>query len=184
MGQAVLLTGCSGSGKSTLLAEMARRGWQVVPEPGRRVIGAARKRGGDALPWRDMAAFLRACDACAATDLAATATVTRLCDRGRLDARLGLARLGEADEPGPEILDGYAATIVLSDPWPELFARDADRRHEFDAALAEYEHIARWLARHAVHVLRLPRAPATVRADWWEAALAADGALGSSSAVA
>ena len=34
----VIISGCSGGGKSTLLAELARRGYRVVEEPGRRIV--------------------------------------------------------------------------------------------------------------------------------------------------
>jgi len=34
----VIISGCSGGGKSTLLAELGRRGYAVVEEPGRRIV--------------------------------------------------------------------------------------------------------------------------------------------------
>jgi predicted ATPase len=34
----VVISGCSGGGKSTLLAELARRGYRTVEEPGRRIV--------------------------------------------------------------------------------------------------------------------------------------------------
>ena len=50
----VVISGCSGGGKSTLLAELARRGYAVVEEPGRRIIVDETLR-----PEADMEAFLR-----------------------------------------------------------------------------------------------------------------------------
>ncbi|SEI08083.1 AAA domain-containing protein [Rhizobium tibeticum] len=38
MGKFVILSGCSGGGKSTLLAELAKRGFAVAEEPGRRIV--------------------------------------------------------------------------------------------------------------------------------------------------
>ena len=38
MDRFIILSGCSGGGKSTLLAELARRGFATVEEPGRRIV--------------------------------------------------------------------------------------------------------------------------------------------------
>jgi predicted ATPase len=59
----VVISGCSGGGKSTLLAELARRGYGVVEEPGRRIIVNEGLR-----PEVDMEAFLRRCFALACVD--------------------------------------------------------------------------------------------------------------------
>lgn len=53
----VVLSGCSGGGKSTLLSALGRRGWVVVPEPGRRIVEEEQRGDGRALPWVDLAAF-------------------------------------------------------------------------------------------------------------------------------
>ena len=38
MDRFVVISGCSGGGKSTLLAELGRRGYAVVEEPGLRIV--------------------------------------------------------------------------------------------------------------------------------------------------
>ncbi|WP_410012764.1 AAA family ATPase [Sodalis sp. C49] len=38
MNRLIVISGCSGGGKSTLLAELKRRGYTVVEEPGRHGI--------------------------------------------------------------------------------------------------------------------------------------------------
>ncbi len=65
----VVISGCSGGGKSTLLGELRRRGHATVAEPGRRIIAEQIRQGGNALPWTDMAAFLREALSVAAMDL-------------------------------------------------------------------------------------------------------------------
>src|SRR5437660_7991539 len=55
----VTISGCSSGGKSTLLAELRRRGFATIDEPGRRIVAEELKRGGTALPWVDAVAFLR-----------------------------------------------------------------------------------------------------------------------------
>jgi predicted ATPase len=55
----VTISGCSSGGKSTLLAELRRRGFATIDEPGRRIVAEELKRGGTALPWVDGVAFLQ-----------------------------------------------------------------------------------------------------------------------------
>jgi predicted ATPase len=44
--QFVVISGCSGGGKSTLIAELGRRGYPVVEEPGRRIVKEELASGG------------------------------------------------------------------------------------------------------------------------------------------
>src|SRR5262249_56064719 len=55
----VTISGCSSGGKSTLLAELRRRGFATIDEPGRRIVAEELKRCGRALPWVDGVAFAR-----------------------------------------------------------------------------------------------------------------------------
>lgn len=55
----VLITGCSGGGKSSLLSGLKGRGYNVVEEPGRRIVEEEKAGAGAALPWVDLAAFAR-----------------------------------------------------------------------------------------------------------------------------
>jgi predicted ATPase len=53
MNRLVVISGCSGGGKSTLLAELGRRRYAVVEEPGRRIVKTEIHSNGTALPWID-----------------------------------------------------------------------------------------------------------------------------------
>ena len=55
----VLISGCSGGGKSTLLAELGRRHYAIVEEPGRRIIRQELVGEGVALPWVNATVFAR-----------------------------------------------------------------------------------------------------------------------------
>jgi predicted ATPase len=66
----VVISGCSSGGKSTLLAELGRRGYTVVEEPGRRIVKGELAGDGLALPWVDATAFLRRAVAMALADRA------------------------------------------------------------------------------------------------------------------
>lgn len=172
----IVVSGCSGGGKSTLLAEMARRGWAVVEEPGRRVVDAERAAGGRALPWVDIAAFAHRCAELAIADFDAAGPGVTFFDRSLIDAVAGLER--ETGAAPPALLEAletrrYAPTVVLAPPWPALFHTDDARRHGFEEAMFEYRHLLTRCPQAGYAVAHLPRGPVADRADWLEAQAAA-----------
>ena len=177
MGTPVLLTGCSGGGKSTLLAEMARRGWSVRAEPGRRVVEDEMTSGGTATPWTDIAAFEDRCIALALADhLSALQNPGPvLCDRGLVDALCNRARRQPLTAAEHALLHRvrYAETVIFAPPWPALFQPDEARRHGLAEAVAEAEALQAFLPEIGYRVATLPRAPVGDRAAWLEARLAA-----------
>lgn len=167
----ILITGCSGAGKSTLLAELARRGWATVPEPGRRVIAAERAAGGDGLPWVNLERFARLCRDMAIADWHAAGQGVTFFDRGIPDAALALRRMGHGDDDALRRYP-YHPCVLLAEPWPALFAADADRRHDPAAALEEYHAIAAALPTLDYRPALLPQIDVPARADWVESRLA------------
>ena len=165
----ILISGCSGGGKSTLLDELQDRGHRVVSEPGRRVVTQVLAEGGSALPWQDMRGFAEAALALAKADLAAAATTSDrvFFDRGIIDAAAALAR-----ETGADITrwlpdtPPYAETVFLTPPWPEIYRSDAERRHSFDDAVAEYDRLKAVFATLGYAVVDLPKTPVSKRADF------------------
>src|SRR4029077_19866466 len=88
MDRFVVISGCSSGGKSTLIAELGRRGYAVVDEPGRRIVKEELARGGSALPWVDGVAFARRAMEIALADRAAAGSLDGwvFSDRGLIDA--------------------------------------------------------------------------------------------------
>lgn len=163
----VVISGCSGSGKSTLLEVLARRGHAVVPEAGRRVVQQELAAGGKALPWVDLGMFLQQVLALAVDDFMAHRHAPHLVffDRSVVDAVAGLEHLGIA--AGMAAVDcRYHATVFLSPPWPEIYVADAERRHDFATAKAEYERLCAVYPRLGYRVVTLPQCDAGARADW------------------
>jgi predicted ATPase len=165
----VVISGCSGGGKSTLLAELARRGHAVVEEPGRRIVQQEMAGDGAALPWVDEAAFARRAVAMALEDRASASAHAGwvFFDRGLVDAASGLQHL--TGEPALETLGRshrYHRRVFLTPPWPEIYATDAERRHGFDAALAEYSRLLAAYPALGYEVIVLPKVSITERADF------------------
>ena len=171
----VLLSGCSGGGKSTLLAELQRRGEAVIEEPGRRVIAAERATGGTALPWLDLAGFAHAALAMAIADIVAARASGRrtVFDRGVIDAAAALDHL----DGGTRVATigrayRYNHRVFLTPPWQAIFATDAERRHDFEAAVAEHRRLLHAYRRLGYDIVVLPRIDVSARADFVLARLA------------
>lgn len=166
----IIISGCSGGGKSTLLAELRRRGYAVLEEPGRRIVKEQTSRGGTALPWLDMEAFLRR-----AIDLALNDYVNAprdsaqwvFFDRGLIDAASALQAL--TGEPTLDTLGRqhrYHPRIFLAPPWPEIYVQDAERRHDETIALQEFEQLQRTYPALGYMVSLLPKVGVAQRADF------------------
>jgi len=155
-----VISGCSGGGKSALLDELAQRGFATIEEPGRRVVREELTSRGDALPWIDGIAFARRITALARQDYDAAGALPGpiFFDRGLIDAAVALEHL--TGEPIPADLASryrYASPVFLAPPWPELFVSDAERRHDFASAVAEYDRLAAAYPALGYEVITLPK---------------------------
>jgi predicted ATPase len=165
----VVVSGCSSGGKSTLLAELGRRGYAFVEEPGRRIVEDELASGGSALPWVDATAFLRRAVAMALADRAAAIASEGwvFFDRGLIDAAAGLQNL--TGEPVLEELGQshrYHRRVFLAPPWPEIYGQDAERRHGLDAAIGEYSRLLEVYPSLGYEVSILPKASVAQRVDF------------------
>ncbi|QAY79744.1 ATPase [Sphingosinicella sp. BN140058] len=164
-----MISGCSGGGKSTLLEELARRGYAVVAEPGRRIIAEERAGDGRALPWRDAAAFAGRALAMSVADHAAAQGLTFF-DRGIVDAAVAMVASG-LPRPTDLIESKRHDRLFLAPPWPEIYVNDADRRHSLDAALRDYVRVRQAYREAGYAPVMLPLASVSARADFVLAAL-------------
>lgn len=165
----ILISGCSGGGKSTLLEALTARGYQVVEEPGRRVVEAEQASGGNALPWTDIEAFLhRALDLAIADHRAARRLSGPVFfDRGVVDAAVALRHVTghpEAETPANEYR--YNQTVFLVPPWPDIFTGDEARRHGMDEAVAEYARLEAAFPALGYRTDLLPKVPVDERVDY------------------
>jgi len=165
----VVISGCSSGGKSTLVAELGRRGYAVVEEPGRRIVKDELARSGLALPWVDATAFLRRAVAMALADresaIASEGWV--FFDRGLIDAAAGLQH--RTGEPVLEKLGRsyrYHRRVFLAPPWPEIYRQDAERRHGLDAAIDEYSRLLDVYPSLGYELSILPKASVAQRVDF------------------
>ncbi|MVT66731.1 AAA family ATPase [Bradyrhizobium pachyrhizi] len=165
----VLISGCSGGGKSTLLAELCRRGYPIVEEPGRRIVADELASGGNALPWVDTAVFLRRAIDVALQDMemAKAHSGWVFFDRGLVDAASALEALTGEPVLHPICSDHrYHGRVFMTPPWPEIYVTDSERRHGFQTAMAEYQRLMDALPTLGYDVVDLPKLPPSARADF------------------
>jgi len=170
MNRLIVISGCSGGGKSTLLAELGRRGYPVVEEPGRRIVAEQTRSGGGALPWVDMTAFLHRVIELARRDLKAASPSDKwiFLDRGLVDAMAALQHV--TGEPLLKALAGeaqhYHQLAFLVPPWPEIYTQDSERRHGLADAMAEYSRLLEAYPALGYDVCIVPKATVAERADF------------------
>lgn len=169
MDRFTIISGCSGGGKSTLLEELARRGFSVIEEPGRRIVAAELAGDGAALPWIDPEAFLKKAIDMALEDLARASALPGpvFLDRGLFDAASGLSEL--TGEPVLHRLSTqwqFNRLVFLTPPWPEIYRQDAERQHGLDLAIEEYLRLLRDYPALGYDEVVLPKISVAERADF------------------
>lgn len=167
MNRRVVISGCSGGGKSTLISELRRRNCCVVDKPGRLIVREQLDMGGAALPWVDPVGFLWQVLARAKADAAESDDAMMFFDRGMVDAALGLEHLtGVRAETLLVGCPRYDRLVFLAPPWPEIYVTDAERRHGFEDAAAEFERLLTGYRRLGYEIALLPRSSVSTRADF------------------
>src|SRR4051794_25558758 len=93
-----------------------------------------------ALPWADPVAFARRVIETALADREAARTHPGwvFFDRGLIDAASAIENLtGEPVLQALGALHRYHRRVFMAPPWPDIYVTDAERRHGFEAGLAE-----------------------------------------------
>ena len=171
MENAVVISGCSGGGKSTLVAELSSRGFATVPEAGRRIVAEELAGNGESLPWVSLESFARKAIDLGRRDREEVRKQKLrwiFFDRSLVDAYAALAHATGDISATDELLsrDRYHPTVFLTPPWPEIYSEDAERRNDFEAAVAEFERLKMIYPALGYSVVLLPKIPVEDRADF------------------
>lgn len=157
-----------------MLAELGRRGYAVVEEPGRRIVKEELNCEGSALPWIDATAFARRAVALAVADRERAGALDGwvFFDRGLIDAAAAVQHLtGEPVLAALGHSHRYHRRVFLAPPWPEIYVTDRERRHGLDRALAEYCRLLEVYPSLGYDVSILPKIGVPERADFVLSAL-------------
>jgi predicted ATPase len=167
----VMLSGCSGGGKSTLLSALERRGFTVFEEPGRQIVKEQQFLEGNALPWTNPLQFVELSVSRSIHQMVVAARLNQrsFFDRGIVDA---ISFLEHLSLPIPLYLENavkqlrYHRRVFVAPPWPEIFAADAERRHSFDEAKAQYSSLLRTYEGLGYSLVELPRIDVESRVEF------------------
>ncbi len=165
----IILSGCSGGGKSTLLAELKRRGYESVEEPGRRIVATEMKGEGKALPWVSLELFARRAIEMAAQDRERAKDLTGwvFFDRGLVDAALALEHaVGVAVSETLADQHRFHHQVFLTPPWPEIYRSDSERQLDMEEGIAEYHRLLDAFAGLEYDPVILPKVDVVARADF------------------
>jgi predicted ATPase len=140
-----------------------------VEEPGRRIVKQELLADGSALPWVNATAFARRAIALALADRTTVGNAAGwvFFDRGLIDAAAALQHLtGEPALAALGQLYRYHKQVFLAPPWPEIYLTDTERRHGFDAAVAEYMRLLDAYPLLDYELTILPKVGVSERADF------------------
>jgi predicted ATPase len=166
-----VISGCSGSGKSTLMAELGARGYRVFNEPGRQVVKEQQSIGGAALPWADTDKFIDLIFSRSIHQMIQAASEDRISffDRSIIEP---YNYFRNHRPPVPSHVERavkfyrYADQVFLSPPWPEIYRTDAERKHGFESAVAEYTSLSETFHLLGYEIVEIPKLSVGERADF------------------
>ncbi|WP_175971300.1 AAA family ATPase [Burkholderia sp. BCC0322] len=157
-----VVTGGPGSGKSTLLDALEHAGFSRSQEAGRGVIRDQMAIDGQALPWRDPAAFaeLMLSWEMRSYDLARRVRGPVFFDRGVPDV-VGYLRLTGLPVPAHAQAAArrfrYHPRVFIAPPWPDVYAQDTERRQDFAEAVRTYDAMVECYTSYDYRLIELPR---------------------------
>lgn len=86
-------------------------------------------------------------------------------DRGLIDAAVAREQAGGPPAIADANLRGcYDSTVFIAPPWPEIYITDSERRHDFAAAVDEYERLAMAYPALGYRLVELPHVAVSKRA--------------------
>lgn len=167
----IVITGGPGAGKTTLIDALAARGYRRTVEAGRAIIQAQVAIGGRALHWDDQALFAELMLAHEIRSYEEARAARGLVFFDRSVAEL-VGYLPMVGRPLPEhfrraaALYRYNRVVFAAPPWPEIYAKDTERKQDFAEAVRSYGYAVATYREQGYEVVNLPRAGVEERADF------------------
>lgn len=165
----VIISGCSGGGKSSVIAALAKQGYKVIEEPGRRIVQEeAEKRSTKNLPWVNPVNFARRAIELSLKDLKSTSNETQwtFFDRGLIDAIVALQHFSGVSEFRLLADLKFYPKVFFTPPWQEIYQSDVERQHSFETAKDEYDRLLNAYTHLNFQIVLLPKTSVSKRVDF------------------
>jgi predicted ATPase len=158
----VIITGVAGGGKTTLINALRQFGYACSNEVAREIIRDQVAIGGRALHQVDARLFAEVMLSWEVRSYRLAAQLGGLVffDRGIPDL-IGYHRL--LGLPVPEhvmaatAMFRYHHRVFVAPPWPEIYAHDEERTHDFDEVLRTHEEISIGYLEQGYELIELPK---------------------------
>lgn len=139
-----MVTGASGAGKSTLIKALGELGYSVVPEVALALVQEQEQCGGNLFPWSQPQAFMEEVleRNIQAYDAAQKLSSPVFFDRGIPECLAHMRLLGleiRTEHEAGLRQRHYASTVLVAQPWPEIYVCDRWGRATFERAARSFE---------------------------------------------
>ena len=165
----VVITGGPGTGKSTILNQLNSKGYPIHQEISRAVIKEELDKQSDLLPWRDLPGFSeKVFKGQTGQWHAAEGGKINFYDRGIIDV---IAYLKKDLLPHDALSDlvehyPYHKKVFLTPPWPEIYARDLERREDLQTMQAIHDALMSTYTEFDYEILEIPKVDPTERTNF------------------
>jgi predicted ATPase len=155
----ILITGGPGFGKSSIIEHLESRGYKVFHEVAREIIREEQLKGGQALPWINIAAFSEKILEGRLRQHAEGLENISFYDRGLPDIAAFIAK--DKKEIPKDILNHcssirYHRKVFITPPWESIFHRDEERKEDFAAAIRVHKAIERIFPEFGYDLIPIP----------------------------
>lgn len=162
MNNFIVFTGGPGSGKTSVINRLKALNYQCAPEVGRKVIQQQVEIQGTALPWVDKVAFR---DEMVREDINnyhayGACQQPVFFDRSIIDCYgySMLEKLTVSDELTNCCHElTYWQNVFIFPPWKSIFSNDAERKQDFDLAVATYEEMVKAYTTFGYSLIEVPQ---------------------------
>lgn len=165
----VIITGGPGTGKSTIIDLLEEKGYPCHREVSRAVIKEELAKGSTQLPWDDLSGFSNLVfDGQTSQYRHAEEGKVNFYDRGIIDV---IAYLKKDKLPSDALEDlarhyPYYTKVFLTPPWEEIYAKDDERRENFETMTVIHKELKDAYTSFGYEVIEVPKGSSQERVNF------------------
>ena len=157
----IVITGAPSTGKTSLIHKLQQEGFICIPEISREIVSQQIAIEGEALPWKNLAAFSKQVAVLRkAQFINATKNSTHFFDRGLIDvvAYMNIDKL-EIPEFISDFLNKnkYHSTVFITPIWEEIFENDRERKENIEQAILIEKQLKKCYQSFGYDIIEIPK---------------------------